>query len=112
MKLCFIGCWIGAEDPDGYKEYGAYILDNVAGESVLRGFGASSKGLPYLALEIKALTKKYPIEGIALRYEPPGTDIVVCWGDGSITLSSADREFRALTPVEIAQFREEFLKVP
>jgi hypothetical protein len=135
VKLCFIGCWIYPNDP--YKEYGAYILETKrelpepvtirsftdllkatesllevikTGEPELRGFGASSEGLPKLAVEIKQLVKQCPKESIALRYEPPGTDIVTCRGDGSITIRSLDKDFRALNPDEIAQFRKLLLE--
>lgn len=130
MKLCWIGFW------EHIKEYGAYILESrkklpepvairsfldffkaadslleivKTGEPELRGFGATSD-LTKLAAEIKGLIKQCPHEDIVLRYEPPGTDIVTCWGDGSITLRSADKDFRGLNPDEIAQFRKAFLK--
>ncbi|MBZ9569541.1 hypothetical protein KJA16_01295 [Patescibacteria group bacterium] len=105
MKLCWVGFW------DSIKEYGAYILETIkTGEPELRGFGATSD-LAKLAAEIKQLVKQHPKEGIAIRYEPPGTDIVTMWGDGSITLNSAGKDFRALNPEEIAQFRKAFLEV-
>ncbi|MBZ9569428.1 hypothetical protein KJA16_00715 [Patescibacteria group bacterium] len=104
MKLCWVGFW------KGLKEYGAYILETIkAGEPELRGFGATSD-LAKLAAEIKQLVKQHPKEGIAIRYEPPGTDIATLWADGSITLHSIDKDFRALDADEIAQFRKAFLE--
>ena len=130
MKLCWIGFW------EHIKEYGAYILESKrkiiepvtirsfldlfkatdslleivkTEEPELRGFGATSD-LTKLAAEIKGLIKQRPHEDIVLRYEPPGTDIITCWGNGSITLRSADKDFRGLSPNEIAQFRKAFLE--